>query len=113
MTEKSNGPESREATVIDEAYMEQFTNEQLAYKAWIGADLVQEILFDDEASSVDVCMQDAKYESAYAAIALRVLVRRLMGMDPDALRKAVEQRRLECLILSPELDQLPAWETRQ
>lgn len=31
-------------TVIDEAHMEQFTNDQLAYKAWIGVDMAQEIL---------------------------------------------------------------------
>lgn len=100
-----------EPTVIDEAYMERFTNDQLAYKAWIGADLLQEILFDDE--GIEFCMQDAKFEVAHAAMALRVLVRRLTGMEPDTLREAVQQRQLELLVLEPEKPQLPAWETLQ
>lgn len=98
-------------TVIDEAYMERFTNDQLAFKAWIGADLVTEILWDEEGA--DICMQDARHESAHAALALRVLVRRLTGMDPDDLRKAVQQRQLEALVLSPDTEQMPAWGTKQ
>jgi hypothetical protein len=110
MSEKTTSS-NIEPTVIDESYMERFTNDQLAYKAWNGADLVQEILFDEE--GVDLCMQDAKFEAAHAAMALRVLVRRLTGMDPDSLRKAVLQRQLEVLVLEPETPQLPAWETVQ
>jgi hypothetical protein len=110
MSEKNIQP-SAEPTVIDEAYMERFTNDQLAYKAWIGTDLVTEILFDEEGA--EICMQDARHESAHAAIALRVLVRRLTGMDPDELRKAVQQRQLETLVLCPDTEQMPAWETKQ
>jgi len=110
MSDKNIQP-SAEPTVIDEAYMERFTNDQLAYKAWIGTDLVTEILFDEEGA--EVCMQDARHESAHAALALRVLVRRLTGMDPDALRTAVQQRQLENLVLCPDTEQLPAWETKQ
>lgn len=102
---------STEPTVIDEAHMEQFTDDQLAYKAWIGADMAQEILFDDEAC-VD-SLHDAKFEVAHACMALRVLVRRLSGMDAEVLRQAVLQRQLEALVLCPEKDQLPAVETRQ
>lgn len=98
-------------TVVDEAYMERFSNDQLAYKAWTGSDLVQEILFDEE--GVQECLQDAKFEAAHAAMALRVLVRRLTGMDPNVLRKAVDQIRLEALVLEPVTEQLPAWETLQ
>lgn len=110
MTEKTANL-TTEPTVIDEAYMERFTNDQLAYKAWIGADLVREILFDEE--GIENCMQDAKFETAHAAMALRVLVRRLTGMNPDELRKAVLQRELEMMVLDPETPQLPAWETVQ
>ncbi|WP_282352911.1 hypothetical protein [Pseudomonas sp. PS01303] len=110
MSEKT-AASTTEPTVIDESYMERFTNDQLAYKAWIGADLVQEILFDDE--GIEFCMQDAKFEVAHAAMALRVLVRRLTGMEPDALRNAVQQRQLEVLVLEPEKPQLPVWETLQ
>ena len=102
---------STEPTVIDEAHMEQFTNDQLAYKAWTGTDMAQEVLFDDE-----VCvdsLHDAKFEVAHACMALRVLVRRLTGMDADVLRQAVLQRRLEALVLCPEVEQFPAGETRQ
>ena len=110
MTEKTANP-TADPTLIDEAYMERFTNDQLAYKAWTGAVLVQEILFDDE--GIEFCMQDAKFEAAHAALALRVLVRRLTGMNPDELQKAVQQRQLEVLVLDPETPQLPAWETVQ
>lgn len=110
MSDNKNGPVV-DPIVIDEAYMERFTNDQLAYKAWIGTDLVTEILFDEEGA--DICMQDARHEAAHAAVALRVLVRRLTGMDPDELRKAVQQRQLETLVLSPDTAQMPAWETKQ
>lgn len=110
---KPNSPTAeQQATVIDEAYMEQFTNDQLAYKAWVGTDLVAEILFD-ESEEAEVCMQDARHEAAHAAVALRVLLRRLTGIDPDALRKAVHQRQLEGMVLKPEIEQTPALETLQ
>lgn len=99
-------------TVIDEAHMEQFTDDQLAYKAWIGADMVQEILFAEEGDESDL-MHEAKFEVAHACMALRVLVRRLTGMDADTLRHAVLQRHLEALVLCPEVEQYPAGETLQ
>ncbi|PMV86344.1 MULTISPECIES: hypothetical protein [unclassified Pseudomonas] len=108
---KNKTPQSTEPTVIDDAHMEQFTNDQLAYKAWIGADLAQEILFDGEAC--EGSLHDAKFEVAHACVALRVLLRRLTGMDADALRIAVMQVRLEELVLEPDVEQLPAWETMQ
>ncbi|MFK3973748.1 hypothetical protein ACI2KS_23835 [Pseudomonas sp. NPDC087358] len=111
MTEQSK-PQTTEPEVIDEAYMERFTDDQLAYKAWIGADLVQEILFDEQ-EGVEVCMQDARFEAAHAAMALRVLVRRFTGMDPESLRKAVQQRQMEALVLRPEVEQMSAPETLQ
>lgn len=98
-------------TVIDEAHMDQFSNDQLAYKAWIGADLVTEILFDDAAC--DDAISDAKFEAAHATMALRVLVRRLTGMDADALRAAVMQRQLEVYVLVEDEDANPAGETLQ
>ena len=98
------------ATVIDEAHMEQFTNDQLAYKAWDAVDTAQEILFDDPHPAD---LHDAKFEVAHACIALRVLVRRLIGMDADGLRQAVLQRQFEALMLCPEIEQFPAWKTLQ
>ena len=104
-------PLSTDPTVIDDEHMEQFTNDQLAYKAWIGVDLAQEILFDDGAC-VD-SLHDAKFEVAHACVALRALVRRLTGMDAEVLRKEVLQLRLEVLVLEPGIDQFPAVETLQ
>jgi hypothetical protein len=98
-------------TVIDEAYMERYADDALAYKAWTGVDLAQDILFDDESCADS--LHDAKFEVAQACMALRVLVRRLTGMDAEALRKAVHQRQLEALVLGEDIDQLPAWETLQ
>jgi hypothetical protein len=98
-------------TVIDEGYMERYTNDELAYKAWAGSDLAQNILFDDQAC-IDA-LHDAKCEVAHACMALRVLVRRLTGMDAETLQKAVLQRQLEAMVLGDGIDQLPAWETLQ
>ncbi|MHC8396153.1 hypothetical protein ACYZT8_21300 [Pseudomonas sp. LB3P93] len=104
-------PQSSEPTESNDAHMEQFTDDQLAYKAWIGVDLAQEILFDDE--SCEDSLHDAKFEVAHACVALRVLLRRLTGMDAETLRKAVMQVRLQKLVLEPDVEQLPAWETMQ
>lgn len=97
-------------TVIDEAHMEQFTNDQLAYKAWDAVDTAQEVLFDDPHPAD---LHDAKFEVAHACMALRVLVRRLTGMDVDALSQALLQRKLEALMRCPEIEQFPAGETLQ
>ena len=107
-----NLPKAIGPTVIDEAHMEQFTNDQLAYKAWIGADLVQEILFSEDGEEPDL-MHEAKFEVAHACMALRVLVRRLTGTNADTLRQAVLQRELEALVLCPDVEQFPAGETLQ
>jgi hypothetical protein len=109
MTDQAN--EVPGVTVIDEAHFEQFSNDQLAYKAWVGTDTAQEVLFDDEAD--EDSLQDAKFEVAFACTALSVLVRRLTGMGPDELTKAIRQRQLETLVLKPEIEQMPAWETKQ
>lgn len=106
-----SAPKETGPTVIDEAHMEQFTNDQLAYKAWIGVDMAQEILFDDEAC--EDSLHDAKFEVAFACMALRVLVRRLAGMDADTLRQAVLQRQVQALVLCPEVYQFPVVETLQ
>ncbi|MBC8980775.1 hypothetical protein SAMN04490182_4580 [Pseudomonas cedrina] len=110
MSKKDPKP-STEPTVIDEAHMDQFTNDQLAYKAWTGVDMAQEILFDDDAC--EGSLHDAKFEVAQSCMALRVLVRRLTGMNADLLRQAVLQRQLEGIVLCPGKDQLPAVETLQ
>lgn len=106
---------SIEPTVIDEAYMERFADDELVYKAWEGADLAQEILFD-EASDAD-SLSDAKCEVAQAVMALQVLVRRMTGMDADELRKAIFERRLEHVMRldgdAPVTTQLPDGETLQ
>ena len=108
---KDQKPHNAEPTMIDEAYMERFPNDQLAFQAWEGVDLACTVLFADSIDSDE--LSDAKFEVGHAALALRVLVRRLTGMDADQLRAAVKQRRLELLVLEPETDQLPAWETIQ
>lgn len=110
MTEENRNLDST-AVVIDEAHMEQFSNDELAYKAWCGTDLAKDILFDEEATRD--CMADAKFEVAHADIALRVLVRRLIGMKPEDIRQALLQRLVASTQLRPDKEQLEAWETKQ
>lgn len=102
---------SKEPTVIDEAFMERFENESLAYRAWTGVDLAQEILFDDKSCADS--LSDAKFEVAHACMALRVLVRRLTGMDVETLRKAVLKRHIEVFVLDETIDTVPDGETLQ
>ncbi|EEB61262.1 MULTISPECIES: hypothetical protein [Pseudomonas syringae group] len=85
----------KKATVIDEAYMEKFTNDQLAYKAWAGSSVAVDILFDDELRMVEDCVNDARFEVACSQMALRVLVRRLTGMDASVLREAINTNRID------------------
>lgn len=99
------------ATVVDEAYMERYTNDELAYKAWCGTDLAKDVLFDEEAD--EDCLTDAKFEVACADIALRVLVRRLIGMKPEDIRQALFQRLMASTEMRPDKDQFAAWETPQ
>lgn len=109
MTDRATLPEG--TLLIDEAYMEQFTNDQLAYKAWMGTDVAQDIMFDDDADEDG--LHDAKCEVAFACTALRVLVRRMTGISPDELTKAIRQRQMEALVLRPDLEQMPSPETLQ
>lgn len=79
------GQKPTDPVVINEAYFESWTNEQLAYRAWYGCDLAEEILFDEE--SCDDSRGDARFEVLMAQYALRVLVRRLTGVAATDIRE--------------------------
>lgn len=78
--------------VINEEYFATWTNEMLAFKAWEGCDLAQEILFDEESDTDSY--QDIRYEVLIAQYALRVLVRRLTGRDAAELQAECTQKLL-------------------
>ena len=90
-----------EPEVINEHYFASWTNDQLAFKAWEGCELAEEVLFDDEAD--DCSRIDIRYEVTLAQYALRVLVRRLTGRDAIELRKEVTQRLLSSLSTESDL----------
>lgn len=81
------------ATVIDRAYMEQFSNDQLAYKAWEGADFALEVYLDEEKDSDST--READFELVSAVLAMRVLAHRLIGMDPIEVRQKIHERFLQ------------------
>lgn len=78
-----------DTVVINEAYFEGWTSDQLAYRAWTACDLAEEILFDDDAE--EDAARDARYEVLVAQYALRVLVKRLVGMPATEAREQVRR----------------------
>jgi len=65
----------------DEAYFEKFENDQLAFFAWRLHDDYVECLFDEEI--LEYNRHEVACSLAEASIALYVLTRRLIGMDPS------------------------------
>jgi len=76
--------------VINEAYMEQFSNDQLAYMAWELADTTQEYFMAED--SKDFTFSEVAFDAFQAALALRVLARRLTGMDPKTIQAELHKR---------------------
>lgn len=91
--------ESTEPTVINEAYFESLSNDQLAYRAWSGCDLAEEVLFDDGAC--EDSRNDARLEVLMAQYALRVLVRRMTGRAATDIRDELTRRFRESAGLEP------------
>lgn len=94
------GRKPTDPVVINEAYFEPLTNDQLAYRAWNHCDLAEEIFFSDEAEQDS--LREAKFEVLMAQWALRVLVRRLTGLPALELREQVNQAFLERLANDPD-----------
>lgn len=94
------GRKPTDPVVINEAYFEPLTNDQLAYRAWNHCDLAEEIFFSDEAE--EDSLREAKFEVLMAQWALRVLVRRLTGFPALELRGQVNQAFHERLAIDPE-----------
>ncbi|MFK0086398.1 hypothetical protein ACIQUS_03780 [Pseudomonas sp. NPDC090755] len=94
------GRKPTDPVVINEAYFEPLTNDQLAYRAWNHCDLAEEIFFSDEAE--EDSLREAKFEVLMAQWALRVLVRRLTGFPALELREQVNKAFLERLAIDPD-----------
>lgn len=73
-------------TVIDDAYMEQFSNDQLAFMAWDKSDFSLSVYLDEEESKCPECVSDARFELMTAVLASKVLIRRLTGIEPKSIR---------------------------
>lgn len=73
-------------TVIDDAYMEQFSNDQLAFMAWDKSDFSLSVYLDEEESKCPECVSDARFELMTAVLASKVLIRRLTGIEPNSIR---------------------------
>ncbi|MCY1461651.1 hypothetical protein D9M71_793290 [compost metagenome] len=74
--------------VIDEAYFEQFTNDQLVYKAASCCDLAQDVLFDEE--ECQDALGDARFSVLEAYLALKVLCRRILGEPYSSIKAQVD-----------------------
>ncbi|SEI23635.1 hypothetical protein [Pseudomonas asplenii] len=72
----------------NEAYFEQFGNDQLAFFAWRLHDDYLECLFDEENLRDNI--HEAACSFAEASIALRVLTRRLIGVEPSYAKSKVD-----------------------
>ena len=76
----------------DEAYFEQFGNDQLAFFAWRLHDDYVEFLFDDETLKFN--LHEVACSLSEASIALRVLTRRLIDMEPSCAKSKVDHMHL-------------------
>lgn len=76
----------------DEAYFEQFDNDQLAFFAWRLHDDYLECLFDEENLLDNI--HEAACSFAEASIALCVLTRRLIGVEPSYAKSKVDHMRM-------------------
>lgn len=92
MTTTTNSEASPVVEKRDEAYFEQFGNDQLAFFAWRLHDDYVECLFDDE--SLKFNLHEVACSLSEASIALRVLTRRLIGMEPSYAKSKVDHMRL-------------------
>ena len=77
-------------TVIDEAYMESFSNDELAYMAWELANSTHEYFLDED--SKDFSFSETAFDSFQAVLALRVLTRRLTGIEPKDIQAELHKR---------------------
>ena len=77
---------SIKATVIDDAYMEQFSNDQLAFMAWDKSEFSLSVYLDEDESKCPDCVSDARFELMTAVLASKVLIRRLTGIEPQSIR---------------------------
>lgn len=76
----------------NEAYFEQFSNDQLAFFAWRLHDDYLECLFDEENLADNI--HEAACSFAEACIALRVLTRRLIGCEPSYAKSKVNHMQM-------------------
>jgi len=93
-------------TAIDDAYMEQFTNDQLAYMAWDKSEFSLGVYLDEEESKCEDCTNDARFELMTAVLASKALIRRLTGVDPKTIRDRAFNKILRSNFF-------PQWETLQ
>ena len=98
--------QSIKPTVIDEAYMEQFSNDQLAFMAWDKSEFSLSVYLDPEESKCEDCTGDALFELITAVLASKVLIRRLAGVDPQSIRGSAISKILQG-------NRFPQWETLQ
>jgi uncharacterized membrane protein YpjA len=80
------------AEVRDDKYFEQFSNDQLAFFAWRMHDDYVDGLFDEEAIKFN--LHETACQLTEATIALRVLTRRLIGMEPSFAKSKVDHLRM-------------------
>ena len=97
---------STKPTVIDDAYMEQFSDDELAYMAWNKSEFALGVFADPEESKCEDCVSDARFELMTSVLATKALVRRYTGIDPQAIRDRAFNRILRA-------DCFPQWETMQ
>lgn len=98
--------QSIKPTLIDEAYMEQFSNDQLAFMAWDKSEFSLSVYLDPEESKCEGCTGDALFELITAVLASKVLIRRLAGVDPQSIRESAIRKILQG-------SRIPQWETLQ
>jgi len=74
--------------VMDEAYFEQYSDDQLLFKAASACDLATDVLFDESTGEDEA--SDARFEVHAAFMCLKVLLKRRFGQTYEQVKGAVD-----------------------
>lgn len=85
----SNTQTPQGVVVQDEAYFERFSDDCLAFFVWSLMDDYLDVLFEQEHLKENI--HEAACSFSTASIAMRVLTRRLIGMEPAIAKSRVNQ----------------------
>lgn len=81
--------QTHQAIVMNEAYFEKYSDDQLLYRAASACDLAGDALFDEGAGEDEA--NDARFEVHVAFMCLKELVKRSFGQPYGGIKSALDE----------------------